>query len=185
MSTNYLSNQRLVIFSISPVNKVKLLVFLSAITFVTIYNYSFKKTINLKQKIDENHNKIISISSASSLIQDYNLKLKKIEESSHSDYYDRRLLFEIVNNFCRDNSLQIVEFHPEIIKKLNKFDLITNELNIIGDFKAMVRLVWLIEHDLHLGQIVSAKYELIEDKRTKKKYLTGNFFIQNYHKKTM
>lgn len=156
---------------------------LAILIFYLVYKFSFEKTIALKEKINENEQKIAYMHQAPGELSAYQEKLEKLNQKKRPQVYKREQLFEIINTFCRANNLQILNFHPEARSDFDNFLLITNELELKGDYKTMLKLIWLLEYETNYCHIASAKYEMVTDKRTKDTYLSGYFVMQNYTQK--
>lgn len=144
------------------------------------YNFSFARTLEVRRQVLKDALRISQLRDAPRQIEQFEKLLAGFNPNQEYSIYNREQFFEEVNIFCRENDLQILYFHPEQRRNVQNFQLITNQLEIQGDFKNIVQLVWHIEHEKRLGHIASASYKTMEDKRTGKIWLTGSFFIQNY-----
>jgi hypothetical protein len=143
--------------------------------------FSFARTFALYGRVSDNKIRISEIGNLPRMAGAYEKLVSDLESAKSRQAYNREAFFEEINVFCRENALQILHFHPEQRRRTQNFELIINRLEVQGDFKKMVQLGWYIEHERGLGHIASVSYKVVEDKRTGKTWLTGSFYIQNYH----
>jgi hypothetical protein len=154
---------------------------LCALALTTIaWKMSFSKTLEAFQRVQENAKQIERLSKAPALAVAYQKQITAFKNGERTKPYNREVLFEAVNTFCRSHDIQILKFHPEQRVFDQRFELITNELEVQGSFKDLVKLGWHVEQEEKLGHIASATYHSQEDKRTHKTSLIGRLIIQHY-----
>lgn len=165
---------------LSPRNRLIALGLSAGMLTIVAWIMSFSKTLAIYQQVDENTAQIERLSNAPALAIKYQRQIAAFENIEKTKPYDREALFESINTFCRSHGIQILKLHPERSVVDQRFELLTNELEVQGSFKDLVKLGWHIEQEEKLGHIASSTYQVLEDKRTQRTSLVGRFTIQHY-----
>ncbi len=150
-----------------------------AALLVLAYFFSFRNTIDAYSLSKSNRSALQEASSAPQQIKQFRDQLSLLEESLIQSNYNRQVLFEAVNTFCESHELKLDYFHPEQRYVHNDYEIITNKVEVEGDYKSIVELIYYLEQEQKLGHIVSTNFEKKEERRTKRKYLTAEIYIQN------
>ena len=169
----------------------KKVVYTSMITVLILivsYQFSFKKTILLfneyKLMLDERSN--------AHNLPDKLLKLQNeldniagtIESSNGEVSNKRNLIINRVSNFCDSNSLIVSELTPSLIKVENTFTIETNTIVTEGSFTNLVKLLNNLEQEKSFGKVISVRFATYLNRKTKKKNLFSEIYIQNITKQS-
>mgnify|MGYP006863439214 FL=1 len=169
----------------------KKVVYTSLITVLILivsYQFSFKKTILLfneyKLMLDERSN--------AHNLPDKLLKLQNeldniagtIESSNGEVSNKRNLIINRVSNFCDSNSLIVSELTPSLIKVENTFTIETNTIVTEGSFTNLVKLLNNLEQEKSFGKVISVRFATYLNRKTKKKNLFSEIYIQNITKQS-
>jgi len=146
---------------------------------VLAYLFSFRNTIAAYQLSKNNQLALEEASSAPQQIKQFQDQLSLLEVSLIQSDYNRQVLFEAVNTFCDAQSLKLDHFHPEQRYIHNDYEIITNKIEVEGVYKDIVELIYYLEQEQRLGHIASTNFVKKEERRTKRKYLTAEIYIQN------
>jgi alpha-N-acetylglucosamine transferase len=150
---------------------------------IVSYQFSFKKTIilyneynlmqeeksrsqNLPQKITKLQNELDNISGT-------------IESSNNGSNNKRNQIINRVSNYCDSNSIIISELTPSIIREENTFTIETNIIKIEGSFINLLKLLNVLEQEKSLGKVISVKFATYLNRKTRKKKLFSEIYIQN------
>ncbi len=169
----------------------KKVVYTSLITVLILivsYQFSFKKTILLFNEymlmLDERSN--------AHNLPDKLLKLQNeldniagtIESSNGEVSNKRNLIINRVSNFCDSNSLIVSELTPSLIKVENTFTIETNTIVTEGSFTNLVKLLNNLEQEKSFGKVISVRFATYLNRKTKKKNLFSEIYIQNITKQS-
>ena len=169
----------------------KKVVYTSLITVLILivsYQFSFKKTILLfneyKLMLDERSN--------AHNLPDKLLKLQNeldniagtIESSNGEVSNKRNLIINRVSNFCDSNSLIVSELTPSLVKEENTFTIETNTIVTEGSFTNLVKLLNNLEQEKSFGKVISVRFATYLNRKTKKKNLFSEIYIQNITKQS-
>ena len=120
----------------------------------------------------------LAIEAPSRIIQ-YKAHISKIENKFRMVQYERSVLFEAVNSYCRQHHLVLSNFGAEKRITKNGYHIITNPIEVKGLFTNIVQLIYYLEHLEQLGHIVSSEFHLVKDRISKKENLISTLFLQN------
>jgi len=150
-----------------------------SLLLIVAYFFSFRNTINAFTLSSNNSQALEEASSAPMQIKQLRNQLALLEESLVQSNYNRQALFEAVNTFCESHELKLDYFHPEQRYIHDDYQIITNKVEVEGAYKNIVELIYYLEQEQKLGHIASTNFERKEERRTKRKYLTAEIYIQN------
>ena len=168
--------------------KQKLIIFpiLTLLLGIIIYKYTIKKTLDLKTQIQVLDKNISLLDNATFKINALKKNIKEINNSlgnySLSETHTHKRVFSHINNYCIKHGLTIKRF-PEIHKfNAHNYRTHTNEIEIKGNFKGLLKLQYQIENNFNIGKLSSVQYIKTKDNKTNTYSLTANFIIQNFTK---
>jgi Tfp pilus assembly protein PilO len=143
------------------------------------YQFSFSKTIDAYQKHNHQKATLTKAQSASSLIQKYQTELAKLEQQTNFTAYSEENLFRAISQFATENNLKVLAF-PQAERIVNgEYEVITNYIEVSGNYKSIVELSYMIEHKRKLGRIASIEYKTEKNIQTRQTILKGMLYIQN------
>lgn len=149
------------------------------LTFLLAYQFSFKKTIGLYHQYQRNHSLLEQAQRAPQQIQQHKTQLASLDQQISRTTYNRAYLFESLNTFCQKHNLVLSHFHPEVRRQENDLEIITNQIEVRGNYHELLALTYELEFAKSLGHIASIKFKKEKDKRNKKTYLQATIFLQN------
>ncbi|MEM9824180.1 MAG: hypothetical protein AAF985_24050 [Bacteroidota bacterium] len=100
-------------------------------------------------------------------------------KSGTAQPFQREQLLEKVTAFCREHQLLITSF-PEAGKQIqSNYAVLTHEIEVEGAYKAMVKLVYMLEQIEVMGVVSSLKFTTHKDRRSKQKILKAKLILRN------
>ena len=165
--------------NLNPQQQIKVLAVGGILLLLGAYFFAIRTTVGLYSEYQHNKRILEQAAHAPAQIRGYQERLAQMSGSVGQRTYNREQLFATVNTFCREEGLSLTNFKPEVRRNLQDYELITNPIEVTGDFKDMVRLAYLLEHETQTGHIASASYIRKKDVRTKKIRLHGTLYLQN------
>jgi hypothetical protein len=143
-----------------------------------IFQLNIRKTIGVYSHYRDQLQKVGLAASAPARIATLQKKLANAQQSALKPY-KREMLLENVTDFCRNNNLLIRAF-PEAQKVVqNENNIVTNQIEIEGNFKSMVKLVYMLEAAERLGSVGSLKFFVFKDRTAKRNVLKGQIVLRN------
>lgn len=146
---------------------------------IIAYFFSIRKTIDAYTLSRNNAKGLEEASTAPFQIKQLQEELKLLEVSLIQSNYNRQTLFESINTFCETYDIRLDYFHPEQRHAQNDYEVITNKLEVEGTYQSIVKLIYHLEQEQKMGHIASCNFEKKEERRTKRKYLKADIYIQN------
>jgi len=170
--------------------KKKVLYLLAGLLIFMIigYQFSIKRTLQLRQEYKEYRKQINSISNAPQKIGKLRQRINNIESTINTSSvkgknYQENIL-EACGSFCRRYELTLKEFPKTHIYTQDDYHIETNIVRIQGTFKGIVRLIYYLECEKQVGNLVSVRFKTHKDRRTERTYLISELFLQNIIKIT-
>lgn len=109
---------------------------------------------------------------------------KDLNLISSEEKYSKEDLFSNINALSVSHNLQIVSFQPPHIYSANqKEELLSYFITIRGDFKDMIRFLYLIESSYSFLFIQKVEIHKKVDYKSKQSFLDMLLVVQQYHKK--
>jgi len=151
------------------------------------YQFSIKRTLELKERAVKLNNEKEMLSNASERIfslQQENKHLDAIlqkKEISIENSYQQTLLQKL-NSFQKIVPVEIISFHEPHIFEENNTILKTYSFEIKGEFSSLIKLMNTLERQ-QLGKLISVDFEKKKNYRRNKEELIGNFYLQKLAQK--
>lgn len=164
--------------NITPKKRLYLLVGGLFLLFFAAYQFSFKNTITQYTRYQHHQRLLEAAKTAPAQINQLEKQLQQFEKIIKQTTYDKQLLFTTVNNFCRNNNLKLSHFEPEERGDYGNLEIITNQLEVQGDFTNIIRLTYILEYIKEIGYVASLNFELKKDKYSKKEFLSATLYLQ-------
>ena len=143
------------------------------------YQFSFSKTIGEYQKYQTQTQTLEKAQSASTQIQQYQVQLAKLKQQTNFTKYSEANLFSQISRFATDNNLKVLAFPQGQSVENGEYEIITNYIEVSGNYKAIVELSYMIEHQKKLGRVASIEYVTEKNIQTRETNLKGKLYIQN------
>ena len=153
---------------------------LGAILFfgMLIYLVSIQRTLSSYNSYQQKKEQLSRVSNANQLIAQYQSELAQFQQNTQQSY-NRENLLEEVTTFCREHRLLVKTFPQAQRVKENNYPIITNKIQVEGDYKEVVKLAYLLEQEQRLGSISSLQFFTYKDRYKKKKLLRANIVLRN------
>lgn len=159
-----------------------MLLAIAALFLILVYTFGIRKTIdqymeykNLRVNYEEAKQAPQHLVMIKSEIDRLNSLTNTL--GSNGDI-DRPVLLEVITDFSKVNDLVIKDFPQAMEKNVEDYIIEQNKIVVAGDFLEVIKLVYLLEQEKRMGQVVSADFKMTLDKATKKRYLQTSFYIQ-------
>ncbi len=158
--------------------KTKALLFGSFLLLALIFTISIKPTLNLYREIGMLTSKSAQAKEAPVQIMKIKNELNQLQGNTFNLNNKEALLSEITR-FCEENNLLIVNLPIANTYEEGNYEIESRELDVQGNFKDVLKLVYLIEYEKSLGVVSSLSFLTKKDLRTKKKRLTGHIVLRS------
>ena len=162
--------------------KYQLLIAIAILFLVLVYYFGIQKTINqymeynkLQVNYEEAKEAPQQLAAIKREMDQLNKLTNTMESSGESGQPE---LLEVITDFSKVNDLVIKDFPQTIEKNVDNYIIEQNKIVVAGDFLEVLKLVYLLEQEKAMGQVVSADFKMTLDKATKKRYLQTSFYIQ-------
>lgn len=157
------------------------------ILLLIAYQFSIKKTFELKRQARELRKEKELLSDASQRILNLQQEnryldeiLKKKEISIENSF--QQTLLQKLNTFQKSISINIISFNEPHRIEQNNTIVNTYSFEIKGSFNALLQLLNTLESQ-QLGQLISVDFEKKKNYRSNREELIGKFFIQKLRQK--
>lgn len=121
---------------------------------------------------------LLRADNATSEIADLERQLESLERVAIKSH-DRDMLLQSVTSFCKDKGMLIRNFPATERNREKGVVYLTNLIEVEGEYKDIVRLAYMLEHERMLGSIASLKFNAVEDRVEKKTRLRGSIILRN------
>ena len=162
-----------------PLQQLRLLLAGSILLLLLAFVFAFRPTLQLYTQYQANNTTLSVAAQAPLQIQTYQTRLAELQQEMQHTGYDRAALFATVNTFCQEAGLSLTNFAPEIRKQVQEQTLVTNQIEVEGNFTAILQLTYQLEQTWKLGHIASTQYKRKKDVRTKKTQLHATIYLQH------
>lgn len=157
--------------------KTKFILLGTTITVLLLTTISLKQTINNILKYKKHKKQITIAKTAPKEIKRYKKLLTTLKTTQPVTNKDQ--LFQVVSNFEAKHQLTIINLgEPEITIQEN-YSIATHEIKVQGRFKEITQLIYDLEQQERVGNVVSTTYHTKLDKRNRKKVLTARIVVQH------
>ena len=145
---------------------------------VFIYTINIKRSVQMYEQYQSKLVQIARASNASKEVAQLKTQLANLKQNS-LQAYDRELLLSHITGFCRKNDLLVRAFPKALQNIENGNAIVTNTIEVEGNYKEIVRLVYMIEQEEKLASISSLKLFSEKDRRTKQIRLRARLILRN------
>ena len=150
----------------------------SVILLIAVFNLNIKRTWRVYQDFKHNKNQVVLAASAPAEIANLRNKLSVLR-STNIKPYQRELLLEKTTSFCNGHGLLVKSFPEALALENNGASIVTNSIEVEGNYLEMVKLLYHLEEGEKLGSVSSVKFQLAKDRRTRKEVLRSTIFLRN------
>ena len=149
----------------------------------TVYKLSISRTLDEVTMYETYMRQIEVGNTAHSQIWEYKKKLTFYENNlglfETDSLHNHEQILVAVSEYCQKNNLTIEYFPAELKESYGDFSLSTHKIEVRGDFKGLLYLIYHLEKVEQLGRIASVQLEKKLDKKTKRIILTAAIYLQN------
>jgi Tfp pilus assembly protein PilO len=142
------------------------------------YSTNIRNTINTYQQYNANQKRLKMAQNAAQDIARYRSDLRSMQQTTQKPY-NREYLLEQITTFCRDHDLLIKSFPISQKVVENNYPIITNEIEVEGNYPDIVSLAYMIEQEKRLSSISSLSFNLVKDRIKQQQFLHGRFILRN------
>lgn len=151
------------------------------LAFLTYHNLSESiETIqgyySLKKSATDNEYAFQNVTQLEQELNSYNHQLGYL---TSSDTSNQSRLLAYISEFSSQHKTRINLLPRSISSLENGYEVETNVVQLEGDFKEMLQLLYAIEQEKRLSKVVSVNFELKEDWITKSRRLLATVYFQN------
>lgn len=150
-----------------------------ALLYLLAYQFSIRNTIQAYRSYANSRLAAATAESAPSRIQEYRQQLQGLEQSFQAAGYEREQLFEEVNTYCAEYGLKLSDFGAEHRQARSDIELITNPVEVSGNYLDITRLAYAIEQTRKSAHIASLHFQLKKNLRKKENNLAATLYLQN------
>jgi hypothetical protein len=161
--------------------RFQFLIVTSLLLAIFVYQLGVRKTVNAISSYQELSNKTKEIEQAPQRLGAIRKELKDLDRFTSADVNESAVhstLLENVSDFCRNNNLVIRDFPQTIEKRDQGFVIEQNKMVVSGNFRDALKLIYLLEQEKKMGQVISTDFKETIDKATKKKFLQTTLYFQ-------
>ena len=168
----------------SQYNKNILLVISFLLGAILAYKYSFSKTFEVRNQLEDIENKVLISSTA------YDMKVLKnkiahvdsiIARNRSTDISLQNSLLKVLNENSATYSYKIIAFKEPHVFSLPNASTTTNSFEFIleGNYKSMEQILYLLERDYSFGSFTHMSFRKEKNYKQEKFFLQGHVLIQN------
>ncbi len=150
------------------------------------YLLSFSKTIEVWESNKALEQKLMRARNAPELIDTYKQKLitynRDIGVFSQDSLLNQEFALSVVSSICEKHKLVLKSFPTAEVNALDGLELYTTRVEIEGDFKGLLQLVYELEQVHNAGRIASVNFQVKKDRERRKEILVLALYLQNIKK---
>lgn len=154
----------------------------TVLILLVAYQFSIKKTLNLRQANQQHQQAIVRAMNIDTDIEKYQAQLANFNTNAVTSYSQENLL-ELLSTFCLEHDLLIKDFPEPNQYEESTYDIIANQIEVEGRFTDIVELIYDLEYIHKIGSIVSLKYQSAYNRQEKKQYLTAKITLNTILKR--
>ena len=161
--------------------KKKYQLFLGGVVVFLFLSYwlAFGKTWNAYRASQQLTQQQSSAGQAWQQIEQYEQQLAHLEKQQGNPSFSQNYLFQQVTTFCQEQGLSIQSMPESIVYKEQDMQILHNPITVEGAFIPMVKLLYELEQQQHLGQVVSVDFKLGKNYQSRQQELTAAIYLQN------
>jgi cell division protein FtsB len=168
-------------------HKNRIMVWGSLLFLVVIYMFSIRRTINLigenktlRGQIEVAHSapgQIEELKAASGIFE------RQIDALENQEVFRTQLLNN-VGDICKNNLLILKGFNEAGSFEENGLVIENHLIDLQGEYPDLVKAIYELEKHTSTGRIVSARFYIDRDRRTKREFLVASLIIQTINRKS-
>ena len=163
--------------------KIIYLFILSGLFAIVLYQIAIVDTINLMIENSAFEAEISKNKDAPLQIKSLKHKAEKIKQLIGNNDYEgldmhQELLISITE-YIQKNGMVLKDFPQPYVISEKGYLTKTAKVTIEGDFVSVLKLIYFLEHNYHIGKVVSVDFKASKQLRTRKRKLNTTIYLQN------
>lgn len=158
--------------------KVTALILGSLAFLILAYWLTISKTVIAYRTNNSMQERLAEASTVEKDISHYQQLLSNLDKQQQNQF-SQETLFEFSTNFCQEHKLVIKKMPQANIAVQNDYNIMTNLIEVEGNFIAITQLIYALEQEEKLGHIVSCQYQLAQNRESRKQELVAAIYLQN------
>ena len=166
-------------FGQSYKQKVYLLLGGALVFAVIAWQLGFANTI---QQYREKSRTEAKLQQAANVVQEINFfeqKLQAFQQDSTHIKFSQENLFEVVTEWCEAHRLEVRAMPEAELVEENGYQIYMNHIELEGPYIEMVQLMYLLEQEYKMGQLVHSHFELVKNRDTRQMELVAQLHLHN------
>lgn len=170
--------------NLSYKKKFLALIVLLVVLAITAYKRSFSITLDARSNLNSSKLKLAEVSNSQQKIATLKTEVAYLDkiigkEAANADIVQQ----EILNTFnIIANGSELVELEEVHAANNDYFNIYSNRLILSGSFKNLLEAAYHYEKDFDFSRVVSLKFYIEKEPRTRRKKLFEQLIFQNYEK---
>lgn len=163
-------------------NSSKLYGFVSGVILLIVLAITFaiKPTIDLQSEISTLNDKLKINGNLDREIEHLQETLKPLNDRENQinwEEYNQYALAEITE-YASKSKVKIVEFQPTLSKDYEDYRANLFEIELEGSYIRLLKTLKQLEHNAELGEVISSKFYLHKERKTKKESVHLIIYLQ-------
>jgi hypothetical protein len=174
--------------NISFQRKYQLLLLVSGLLMLCIYQFAISKTVDLYRRNNELNAKLAEAVNTPQQVDAIHKRLKALDKLIPSRKTDsvgsvHDTLLSVLSQYCKENSVLLKSFPETSTYEEGSFEIETNSFTLQGNFIPLLRLVYLLEQKERIGKISSLNFQSAKDYDSKRTVLPLTVYLQTVKNK--
>ena len=160
------------------------LIVLVVIFAITAYKRSFAVTIEAYSNLESSKIKLAQVSNSKQKIATLNAEVSYLDKiigkkAANADVVQQEILNSFNDIGSTSSLVRLEEIH---LANNNYFNIYTNRLVLSGDYKNLLKATYHYEKEFDFSRVVSIRFYVDKDAKTRRKKLFEQLIFQNYEK---
>ena len=156
---------------------------LSGMFAIVLYQIALVDTIDLMSENSQFEADISKNKDAPLQIKTLKLKAEKIKQLIGNNDYDgldmhQELLISITE-YIQTHGIVLKDFPQPYVSTDKGYLTKTAKVTVEGDFISVLKLIYFLEHNYHVGKVVAVDFKATKQLRTRKRKLNTTIYLQN------
>lgn len=150
------------------------------ILIVLAISFAIKPTLDLQSEISTLKDKLKINGNLDQEIEDLQATLKPLNDKENQiDWvdYNQYALSEITKS-TSENKVRIIQFQPTLSKDYEDYRANLFQIELEGSYIRLLKTLKQLEHNAELGEIISSKFYLHKERKTKKESVHVIVYLQ-------
>lgn len=140
---------------------------------------SFGKSYQAYQDHRKMQRELAAAQNVDQEIAHYQKKLAAFNQDSSMQGFSQTRLFEILTDWTEQHRLNVVNMPEAIIVEEAGYQVFLNPIIIKGNFVDLVQLIYALEQEYRLGQVLNTDFKIEKNRESRKLELLAYIQLQN------